>query len=171
MMQHQDPRPHGGNLNQALRLVLGGHVDRTHMVVDLENVCGGSDAVASRSLHAYNALSTLVPLDRAQVVVAVGIHAWMTSPQLGFQWPNARFLVGRGVDGADLRLMEDLIDEPQARRSSHVAIVSGDGRFADAANYLRGAGVEVLVISHPHNLSRRLRDAASRVQYLPLIAA
>ena len=172
MMQQHFPQPHkGGTTGQAFRLVPGGHVDRTHMVVDLENVCGGSDAVAAHSLGAYNALSSVIPMDRAQVVVAVGIHAWMTSPHLGFQWPNARFLVGRGIDGADLRLMEDLVEEPQARRSRCVAIVSGDGRFTEAAVELRDAGVEVLVVAHAHNLSRRLREAASNVLYLPPIAA
>lgn len=171
MKQEEFPRPHSGIKDQQPFGINGGQIDRAHVVVDLENVCGGSEAVASRSLRAYGAVSSIIPVQPAQVVVAVGIHAWTTSPQLGFQWPNARFLVGRGVDGADMRLMEDLLEEPQARRSSNVTIVSGDGRFASAARELRSYGVDVLVAAHAHNLSRRLRDAASRVVYLPPIAA
>ena len=143
-------------------------VDRSHMVVDLENLCGGSEAVARHASSVYRALENTVSLDRTQVVVAVGVNAWGKSPNLGFQFPGARFLVGRGIDGADFRLLEDLIHEPQAGRSARVVIASGDGRFADAAQLLREAGVYLIGVSRVGCMSRRLRDAVHEVRHLPL---
>jgi hypothetical protein len=148
-----------------------GKIDRSHVVVDLENLCGSSNNVPRLSPMAYAGLNSLIRLDRAQVVVAVGIQAWTQCPELGFQWPNSRLLVGRGVDGADLRLVEDLLDEPQAKRSSRVVIASGDGRFADPALELREAGVHVTVVAHSSKLSGRLRRAANEVLNFPVLAA
>ena len=171
MKQHFQEQPGGRGSAGLFRFTPTGLVDRTHIVIDLENLCGGSDSVCARSAGAYRAVSQVVPFDRSQVVVAVGVNAWSQSPMLGFQWPNARFLVGRGVDGADKRLVEDLIDEPQAQRSARVVIVSGDGLFADPAARLRDHGVSVCVVAPAHSLSRRLREAASEVLYLPHVVA
>jgi uncharacterized LabA/DUF88 family protein len=79
--------------------------------------------------------------------------------------------VGRGIDGADIRLVEDLLDEPQAKRSSHVVIASGDGRFATAARELRESGVHVTVVAPVMKLSRRLRENADELLYFPPLAA
>lgn len=171
MQQHFEGQPGRQGFDGLIRLTPSGLVDRTHIVIDLENLCGGSDSVSARSASAYRAVSQVVPFDRSQVVVAVGVNAWSQSPMLGFEWPNARFLVGRGINGADLRLVEDLIEEPQAQRSARVVIASGDGLFADAAVRLRSQGVTVRVVAMAHSLSHRLRDAASEVVYLPLVAA
>ena len=146
-----------------------GLIDRSHIAVDLENLCGGSDAVPELASKMYRDLSKVVSFDRVQVVVAVGINAWMKTPELGFLWPNARYLVGRGIDGADIRLVEDLIDEPQALRSARVVIASGDGRFAKCAEILSEQGIEVIVVARHESLSRRLSAAASSVIYLPEI--
>lgn len=146
-------------------------VQRSHVVVDLENLCGSSDHVPSLYSKAYQSLNSLVSLNGAQVVVAVGISAWNKCPNLGFAWPNSRLLVGRGIDGADRRLVEDLLDEPQAKRSSHVVIASGDGRFATPARELRENGVHVTVVAHAMSLSHRLRENADQVLYFPPLAA
>jgi hypothetical protein len=143
-------------------------IDRSHVVVDLENLCGGSDAVARQSAVVRRSLSYLVDTARTQVVVAVGINAWVNAPLLGFEWSGARLLVGRGIDGADKRLIEDLVDEPQAARSARVVIASGDGRFAAAAEHLKARGAHLVVVSRPDSLSRRLRKAANEVHFLPI---
>jgi hypothetical protein len=169
----QLPVNHPGKVRITTTLSLGSidKVKRSHVVVDLENLCGSSHNVSRFCTQAYNNLSTVISLDGAQVVVAVGISAWNKCPNLGFVWPNSRLLVGRGIDGADLRLVEDLLDEPQAKRSSHVVIASGDGRFAEPARELRGSGVHVTVVANPMTLSSRLRDSADQVLYFPPLAA
>jgi hypothetical protein len=164
------PRATTQNL-ETLQFGFNQKVQRSHVVVDLENLCGSSDQVPTLYSKAYQSLSSLVSLDDAQVVVAVGISAWTKCPNLGFAWPNSRLLVGRGVDGADLRLVEDLLDEPQAKRSSHVIIASGDGRFATPARELRESGVHVTVVAHAMSLSHRLRENADQVLYFPPLAA
>jgi hypothetical protein len=146
-------------------------IKRAHVVVDLENLCGNSHNVSRFSAQAYSALNSLISLNGAQVVVAVGVSAWKQSPNIGFTWPHARLLVGRGIDGADLRLVEDLLDEPQAKRSSHVVIASGDGRFSAPARELRESGVHVTVVANAFTLSRKLRDNADQVLYFPPLAA
>ena len=130
-------------------------VQRLHVVVDLENLCGSSDHVPALYSKAYQSLNTLITLDGAQVVVAVGISAWNKCPNLGFAWPNSRLLVGRGIDGADIRLVEDLLD----------------GRFATAARELRESGVHVTVVAPAMKLSRRLRENADELLYFPPLAA
>lgn len=171
MQQHFERQPGRRGFDELIRLTPSGLVDRTHVVIDLENLCGGSDSVSARSAGTYRALAEVVPFHRSQVVVAVGVNAWSQSPMLGFEWPQARFLVGRGINGADLRLVEDLIDEPQAQRSARVVIASGDGLFAEPALRLRSRGISVSVVAVAHSLSRRLREAASEVLYLPHVAA
>ena len=171
-MMHLPLNPRG--ISRATELLTFGFdqkVQRLHVVVDLENLCGSSDHVPALYSKAYQSLNTLVTLDGAQVVVAVGISAWNKCPNLGFAWPNSRLLVGRGIDGADIRLVEDLLDEPQARRSSHVVIASGDGRFATAARELRESGVHVTVVAPAMKLSRRLRENADELLYFPPLAA
>lgn len=122
--------------------------------------------MARQAATVRSVLSPMVDVPHTQVVLAVGINAWRKSPMLGFLWPNARLLVGRGVDGADRRLVEDLIDEPQAARSARVVIASGDGRFADPARVLRDRGVHVVAVAYQNSLSRRLRESVSEVRFL-----
>lgn len=143
-----------------------GLVDRVHLVVDLENLCGGSEGVPRHVSDAHSALSSAVPLQGAQVVLSVGVRAYRRTPQLPFVWNGARLLLGRGIDGADLRLLEDLLEEPQARRSSTVIIASGDGCFAPAATALRSRGVHTVALAREGTLSSRLRKAVNTYQYI-----
>ena len=82
-----------------------------------------------------------------------------------WDWEFDRFLIGKGVDGADNRLL-DVIAEPQLRRVGEVQIWSGDHCFADVSRSLVRRDVRVHVFSRPTSLAASLRVAATRVTFL-----
>jgi hypothetical protein len=142
---------------------------RQVVLVDLENLCGGSDNVRLSAERVQAELLEALPAhDCRQVVVAYGEHVRRTCPDLPFAWSGARVLFGRGVDGADQRLLE-VLAEPA--RSSHVVLCSGDGIFTDAIARLQEAGSEVTVLARPGSIARRLQLAVQRVLTLSEPAA
>jgi len=71
--------------------------------------------------------------------------------------------VGRGLDGADLALVEVLLSEPVAANSTRVVVVGGDHRFAEPLHLLGRRNVDTTVISRERALSRACRLAAKHV--------
>ena len=102
-------------------------------------------------------------------VVMAANHNALLNAALG--WPHVRYRVRSGPDGADLELLDVLLNEDVATRFSHVVIGSGDGAFGGAARALRDLGVRVTVVSRRGSLSLHLaRAAAWDVVYLDLPA-
>jgi hypothetical protein len=95
-------------------------------------------------------------------------HYGLLNAALG--WPHARYRVRSGPDGADLELLDVLLNEDVATRFSHVVIGSGDGMFGEVAAALRDGGVRVTVVSRRGSLSPGLARAARDVVYLDLPA-
>ena len=145
----------------------GMKIDRTLVVVDLENLCGGSDLIECCHRAASAVLKDLVGEGTVNYVIATGPSAREDTPDLPFDWPRARWLVGHGVDGADEELVDVLLREPAAVHSQRVVIVSGDHRFASALHHLACNGVETTVVSRKTALSRESRLAAKRVVTIP----
>ena len=71
-------------------------------------------------------------------------HLTLVNAALG--WPQAHYRVRSGPDGADLALLDILRHENVAQRFTHVAIGSGDHRFAEDATRLAALGVWVTVV-------------------------
>jgi len=141
--------------------------DRVLAVVDLENACGGSVNVPLYQSHVRAALE-MVSFGRSPLVVfSTGPQALTLTPTLLWEWASARFVLGRGVDGADNALIEVLRSEPLARRSSRVVLVSGDHLFAAPVAELRDQGIPTTVLCAPKSLSRELRTVADRISWLP----
>lgn len=84
----------------------------------------------------------------------------------GLAWPGARLVLGSGIDGADLALLEACSPAAVAAAYDRVVIGSGDGIFAARAVELRRAGVVVVVVSLPASLAIDLRDSAALVRPL-----
>ena len=89
-----------------------------------------------------------------QVEVASS-HLTLVNAALG-----CHYRVRSGPDGADLALLDILRHENVAQRFTHVAIGSGDHRFAEDATRLAALGVWVTVASRKRSLSQRLAVAA-----------
>jgi hypothetical protein len=142
-------------------------IDRTLVVIDLENACGGSQRVGRHQAAAMATVQGLVEGGDVIYVIATGPSARGDTPDLPFEMPTARWLVGHGLDGADFELLEVLLQEPVAVRSKHVVVVSGDYRFARALHHLASHGVETTVMSREIALSCECRLAASKTVILP----
>lgn len=143
------------NVRDARRLV----------VIDLENIAGEARLSPSRAADAIERLAAAIDLGpRDDLVVAADRRnaavAFFATP------PQARRLIGRGPDGADLRLAEVLLTEEVAARYGTVVIASGDGMFTGITADLRRQGVTVLTVSRMRSTSIHLRLAADNTIYL-----
>ena len=134
-------------------------------LIDIENLCGGSCQVIKFHSQVKEVVASFGKSDSFLTVVAAGPNAIQSCPQLLWDWESDRFLIGRGVDGADNRLL-DVISEPQLRRVGEVQIWSGDHCFANVSKSLVRRGVRVHVFSRPTSLAESLRAAATRVTFL-----
>lgn len=133
---------------------------RTLALADVENLLGDH-----RFDHHASWPAVLAPLltssARRHVVIATG-------PRLALgahlAYPAARQLIGRGVNGADLALLNSVNDlDHVASRYQRLEIMSGDGIFTARAVAARHCGLEVTVTSRPEALAAELRRAASSV--------
>lgn len=136
---------------------------RTLHLIDIENLAGGSVATTAEVVEA-------VARYRSALAVRAGDHVVIGSGRrlliaAGLAWPGARLLLGRGVDGADLALLEAAHRVDEIAAAYHrVVIGSGDGIFAELASALRRAGLVVGVVSRPDALAVDLRDGACLVR-------
>ena len=137
---------------------------RRLIAVDIENVVGGAAISSGEVSWAKAALQNLVEIEPPDQVVITTSHVGLLT--VGCAWPNLRYVVGTGPNGADEQLLA-VLAEDIPRRFDDVVLVSGDGIFAPAVAHLVAAGVTVEVVAHPDGLSARLRLAASRVSYIP----
>lgn len=133
---------------------------RTITLVDLENLLAEARTQPTRAwkpiLDAFR--MALAPYGPNLLVVGTG-PSLLFSARLVF--PEARLVLGRGVDGADLALLNACKDvRHMSQRFDRFIVASGDGIFAERAASMVAAGLEVGVISQPQCLARRLRKAA-----------
>lgn len=137
---------------------------RRIVLVDIENVVGGSAAVHDHVAWARETVERLVSLRPGDhVVVGCGPGGLL---DLGCTWTHVRYVVRSGLDGADLALL-DVLGENIPRRFTEVVLVSGDGIFADAVAVFAAQGIHTTVVAHRDGLSRRLELAANTVKFLP----
>jgi hypothetical protein len=133
---------------------------RTLHLIDIENLAGTGLPTARevRDLRdAYASRVGIGPLDH--VVIACNHLAIKAA---GYCWPDARYLVRSGPDGADLALLDVIKHENVAGRFTSVAIASGDHAFTMDTSLLGAAGCEVTVVARYGHLAKSLELAAGR---------
>ena len=136
--------------------------NQTHVLVDIENLCGSGQFTQAEACAARTMVESAVPLPYdARVTVGTSsdeacLEAWLA-------WRGPQHVRRHGQDGADLALAEVALNENLIDRCSHVVICSGDGLFAILAQYLRAHGVRVTVVCRPGSLSRALASHADEV--------
>ena len=141
---------------------------RRLVVVDIENVVGGAVLTTEQAVGAHLSIKEVAALDGSEHVVIGTSHVGVVSSGLG--WRGPRLVVRSGENGADLALLDVLIDERVEERFDEVVLVSGDGIFAEAIAALGAAGVDVTVVAPSGRCSRRLRLAAHRtITFDPLL--
>jgi hypothetical protein len=141
--------------------------ERTLIVVDLENACGGSGLVSANHRRVLKSINLLPTVRRPMVVFSTGPRAVAETPDLFWVWQSARFVQGRGLDGADNALISVLREEPVAARSSRIILVSGDHAFAEPLGEIRARGIRTGVMAHPASLSRKLAANADEILWVP----
>ena len=134
---------------QARRLVL----------VDLENVAGGSLRTQEAARRARQVVETALQVGAGEQVI-IGVSSIDGLFHAKATWPRARVVLGFGRDGAEHALLNILRDEGVAERFGHISIVSGDGIFAETAARLGGQGLVITAAAWRDHLSARLRLAA-----------
>lgn len=138
---------------------------RDLVLVDMENLCGGTRFTATQAAAvraAVTALASLSPI--AHVVVGASCAAALLEASLG--WSGARLVWRPGHDGADLALAAVAFTEDVVGRFDRVVICSGDGMFTLVARYLQRHGMPVTVVSRRDALSGQLRRAVADVRTL-----
>jgi NYN domain len=133
---------------------------RRLVVVNIENMVGGAVLTIEQAVGAHLALKEVAALNGSEHVVIGTSHVGVVSTGLG--WRGPRLVVRSGENGADLALLEVLMEERVEERFDEVVLVSGDGIFTEVVAALGAAGVDVTVVAHPGRCSRRLRSAARR---------
>jgi hypothetical protein len=140
---------------------------RLHLV-DIENLAGDSLPSLGQVREVQDLYTGCLGIGAFDQVIIASSHLTGLNAALG--WPHARYRVRSGPDGADLELLDVLRYENIAGRFTHVAIGSGDGIFASAAERLADAGVWTTVVSRRRALSWRLQRAAAEVTYIDALA-
>lgn len=129
---------------------------RTLHLVDVENLAAGSCATAQEvcaALDGYRATITVEEQDH--VVIASGQALAFAAKDA---WPQARLVVGHGVDGADRALLAATDPAFVARRFDRVVVASGDHAFCGLVSALRARHVAVVVASRPEAISGALKQ-------------
>ena len=137
---------------------------RTLHVVDIENLVGTALPTSMQVNQVQSLYAARLGFGDDDQVVMAASHRGLLNAALA--WPNARYRVRSGPNGADLELIDVLMHEDIPRRFTHVVIGSGDGRFVPPALVLTACGVRVTVASRAASLSHLLRQAASDIVYL-----
>lgn len=137
---------------------------RRLILVDLENLLGGSAAGASQVRDILHRLREAVGVTERDVMKIACGPRLLTSAMTAL---GNGVLLGRGVDGADRRLVDVLESEPTGRFAS-VVLASGDAAaFAEPIRRLAERGTPTDVWVGRGHLGSALRLIARSVTHLP----
>ncbi|GAA3134841.1 hypothetical protein GCM10010466_27110 [Planomonospora alba] len=139
---------------------------RTVHLLDVENLVGAPRPASDEVATMMSLYRRRVPTGGMDQYVAAVNHGALLP--VGLVLTGIQILVRSGRDGADEALREVIRLDRLDVRFERVVIGSGDGVFTDLADWLRGRGVDVVVVSRPDALSNRLRRTAGRVIPLDL---
>lgn len=139
---------------------------RTVKCIDIENLVGGSKFVTDRYSKVKDRIWTYNSPAPHMLYVASGPTAIQDNRML-WDWSDARWIEGRGIDGAEIALCERILIDPIVHNSSHLLLCSGDHYFSDVVAQLRAEGIDVTVMSRESALSNELAHYASHVEIIP----
>lgn len=144
-------------------------IERNFIIVDLENACGGTHMVSTLHIAVHQVVNRMVGLSPHFLIYSTGPKAIKDCPDIWFVWKGsgARFVPGRGLNGADNALIEVIRNEPALSRSTRLILVSGDHAFAKPVAELKAKGIRTTVVARRGSLSNELRKQADQVCWLP----
>ena len=137
---------------------------RTMFLGDIEALAGKSAPTCSDveaiAVAVHKVFGHLDPV----CVLACAHH---NAPAVWYHWPDVRYLVRSGKNGADSRLIQVVEEERVAERFETVIIGSSDGIFGRTAAQLASAGVYVIA-AYGKQISNKLRLAVHETVRLPI---
>lgn len=148
------------NAPRAIRPLHSGGNPRRLILVDIENFNGQAVQSPVQIEWCKRTLVSWLNIQYGEIVVIASDKGSFWDVNVG--WEEARVLMGMGADGADLRLVEE-IENMNVGRFDEIALVSGDGIFAEPVARAAELGMPTKVYSHGSVLSKRLRFAATEV--------
>jgi hypothetical protein len=118
--------------------------DRRLVLIDIENLVGPSHRSTHQVQRVFHRLyNTLGDTTGDTVVTATG-RKLLREATAAFP---TRVVIGHGIDGADLRLLEEMVPDRVAGRYRSVVLASGDtAAFAPAVAGLNAVGVPTDVV-------------------------
>ncbi len=140
------------------------NTNRRLVLVDIENLVGPHRSTPQVKQVFDSLAHTLGDTSRDTVVTATG-RKLLTQATAAFP---SRVVIGHGIDGADLRLLEEMIPQRVAGRYTSVVLASGDtAAFAPAVAGLNAVGVPTDVVLGAGRAGSALRRLARSVTWLP----
>lgn len=133
---------------------------RRLILIDIENFNGGPIQSSSQVEWCKSMLTRWLNIEDGEIIVIASDESGLLAVNAG--WKGPRLLMGVGADGADNQLIEE-IEYMNYGQFDEIALVSGDGIFADPVARAAGLGVPTTVYSHGFQLSKRLQLAAVEV--------
>ena len=145
------------------KTVAGIALGRKLHLVDVENLCGFGELSESAVAQAREAYLRQVEVGEDDIViVASGAR---NQEALMFGWSDARVIVRKGIDGADLALCDEILCSGYCDRFSEVVVASGDHIFAEHIAVVTGKGIKVTVYSQQRSLSGSLRRVGAELVF------
>ena len=134
-------------------------------LIDIENLTGSSSPTSEEVVDVRDRYLEQFFQEGDLVIMAASHHAMRRA---AFAWPDARKMQRSGRDGADLALIDVLVNEGVSEKFNTVMIGSGDGIFADVCTWLGMSSVMTIAVSNSRSISMKLRLAADKTIYLDL---
>ena len=133
---------------------------RRLILIDIENFNGGPIQSSAQAKWCKKMLTVWLGLKEGEIVVIASDKGGILDVNAG--WKGPRLLAGIGSDGADHRLIDEIM-HMNPGQFDEIALVSGDGIFAEPVAHAAELGVPTKVYSHGFQLSTQLRLAAAEV--------
>lgn len=144
----------------ATKPIQSGSHPRRLILVDIENFNGQPIRSSAQVKWCKKMLNLWLDIKYGEIVVIATDKGSFFTVNVG--WEGPRVLMGMGPDGADIRLVDE-IESMNLGQFDEIALVSGDGIFADPVARAAELGVPTTVYTHRSQLSHRLRLAATEV--------
>lgn len=137
---------------------------RAYHVIDIENLLALTHGIPvwTKAGSLYKVIAGVEDID---LMLVAADQSRIFDLKIAF--PGADVRPGRGTDGADLALINNIDIEFVANRFDTVVIGSGDNRFTDIAYQARQHGLNVVVVSRRTSLGRTLASYADAVIDMP----
>lgn len=134
---------------------------RRLILVDVENLAGGANVTVDQIRTIREELAAILDFTEWDQVVIGCSHFAFLNVAVG--WPNVRYLLRSGRDGADTALLDELAATDPAAFGMLV-IASGDHIFTRA---VAASTIPTQVVSRDNALATKLRLATQSARLLP----